>query len=97
MAFNREYMPLGWNTVDNKLNIENENDFSKFPTFTKYKSLTDKKLLEITGNVKDVQYGSDKKINKIFLYSDGTNPSSKPEHWDLYFNKLKKLSVLLKK
>ena len=95
MAFNREYMALGWNSVDYKKRINND-DYSDNPIFTKYKSLTKKKLLEIAGTEKSVRYGIDKKIDMIFLYEDGTNPSSKPEYWDLYFNKLKKLSVLLR-
>lgn len=41
MAFNREYMTVGWNSVEYKKNINND-DYSDNPIYTKYKSLTEK-------------------------------------------------------
>lgn len=97
MAFNREYMPLGWNTTDFKMNIQNDEHYSDKPIYTGYKALTDKKLLEIAGSEKNVRYGEDKKINMIYLYDDKTNPSSSPEYWKYYLDKIMKLSVLIRK
>lgn len=97
MAFNREYMPLGWNTTDYKMNIHNDEHYTDNPVYSTYKAITDKKLLDIAGSGDSVRYDENNKINVIYLYDDKTNPSYSPEYWKLYFDKIKKLSVLIKK
>jgi|SRR5690554_1114119 len=96
MAFNREYMPLGFN---NRANSGNPGtNFLEMPIYTKYKRLTEKFLLEIADNENSVKRNGDNEIIKVFLYNDGSNPrnqsADKTILWDRYFGKLKKLSKL---
>ncbi len=91
MAFNREYMPLGFRTK------ENEN--GGLPVHAYYKGLTDKLILEIVGNDKiGINFDEQGKINRFWLYSDSTNPmnqSSKDnKYWAIYWDKLEKLARL---
>jgi hypothetical protein len=84
-AFNREYKPLGWNT----------DDFIKeevYPVYTKYKGVTDKKLVSLAYGTEGVHFDENGKINKILFYNDGINPQSYPKYWSLYFDKIKALS-----
>lgn len=84
--FNRGYHPLS----KTKSNLEdNTNEFS----FTKYKGLTEKLLLEIADRF---EKGSDDKINKIWFYNTTTNPinSNKNDDWEKYFTIIKKLGKL---
>lgn len=74
MAFNREYMPLGFNNIDFKEHVGVSYDDK--PIYAKYAGLTEKLLLELAfdeekGIIKD----SNGKIKTIFFYNDGTNPS----------------------
>lgn len=93
MAFNREYVPLGWNA-----NLEySSNNFADYPIYTKYKGLTDLKLSEIAGSLDMIHKDSDGKIIKIYFYDDKTNPSSSPKHWDLYLKKIKAISSFERK
>lgn len=97
-AFNREYMPLGWNeinTIDTTGITESGTDK---PIYTKYSKLTEKKLLEIAGSADMVNYDSEGKIYRVFLYDDGSVPSRKnpsKKDWDNYFEKIKMLSGLI--
>lgn len=93
-AFNREYMPLGWNTQSSKKNIADDNVYSENPVYTKYRGLTEKKLVEIAGSTDRIILDSNGKIERVFLYNDNTNPQSSPKYWDEYFQKIKILSNL---
>lgn len=95
-AFNREYVPIGWNTRVAK-DIFSDDSYSETPIYTEYKALTDAKLLKIAGNEDAVRRDSEEKINCIFLYNDKTNPQSAPQYWDDYLAKIKLLSTLEKK
>lgn len=94
VAFNREYMPLGFNNTRLKGEV-----FENTSIHTKYKKVTDKLL---TGLAWDSEHGIQRnekgEITKIFLYNDGSNPRNqskdKKELWDSYFDKLKQLSSL---
>ncbi|AQX90691.1 hypothetical protein [Elizabethkingia anophelis] len=95
IAFNREYMPLGFNDYNFKGEVEE--DYSDKPIYTKYKGITEKFLNEIAfdqerGIIRDDQNS----IKRVFLYDGSVNPSlTKSEiHWDSYFEKIKKLSKL---
>jgi len=92
-AFNREYHPIGWNTTS-EISIHEDSAFAENPIYTRYKALTDSKLLKIAGGEESVKRDSEGKIMMVFLYNDGTNPSSKKEHWNAYFDKIKELSIL---
>ncbi|MDR6546668.1 hypothetical protein J2810_002774 [Chryseobacterium rhizosphaerae] len=103
MAFNREYMPLGFNDVSLKEHVGKS--YHDKPIYTKYNSITEKLLLELSfDGEKGVRRDSSGKIEKVFLYDDGTNPSSgydskneEEKMWNDYFQKLKKISELRRK
>lgn len=87
-VFNREYKPLGWNTYQH-INQE------EYPVFTKYKGLTEAKLLKLACPKEDtVRRDENGKIHTIWFYSDGTNPKDNPIYWNDYFEKIKILSKL---
>ncbi|MCB0476726.1 MAG: hypothetical protein KDC84_01085 [Crocinitomicaceae bacterium] len=95
MAFNREYMPLGYNNTMYK-NIPNVL-YTDLPIYTQYKIKKGQlDFLESDGT----QYNDKGEAIKYFLYDDETNPANqtldKKELWDLYFEKLKRLSKLKK-
>ncbi|MDQ2720357.1 MAG: hypothetical protein M3Z26_11445 [Bacteroidota bacterium] len=90
MAFNREYMPLGYNSMDYKDSNETYSDMS---IYTKYQRLTEKFLIDIAHSPEGIQRNEKDEINRIFLYNDGTNPvnqsTNQKDLWDNYFNKLR--------
>ena len=94
MAFNREYMPLGYNNTSYKGNPGK--DFLDLPVYTKYDKISDKLLAEIAWGEEGIFRDDNDKIVKVFLYNDRSNPLNqkpdKAEIWDDYFEKLKKLS-----
>lgn len=95
MAFNREYMPLGWNSTENQESIFKPVPYETLPIHTAFDKLTDKVLLSAAGP-DGVMTDDDGQIVTIFFYSDATNPTNFPtaENWKAYFDKIKKLSVL---
>ncbi|MCF8243743.1 MAG: hypothetical protein K9J37_02500 [Saprospiraceae bacterium] len=93
VAFNREYMPLGWNSQFVRNSIVDEHAFDDLPIFTAYKGMTDKQLMKIVDSPQAVQYDESGKIKTIFLYNDGTNPQTFPEYWNDYLKKIKLLST----
>lgn len=96
MAFNREYMPLGYN--DTSFKGAPGYDFQDKPIYTAYKNLTEKLLLELANKPTSIDRDENNKIKRVYFYDDGTNPvnsmKDKPELWQRYFEKLKKLSQL---
>lgn len=92
-AFNREYAPIGWNTYS-ATSIHSDGAFSENPIHTKYKGLTETKLLKIAGSEKFVKRDDQGKINMVFLYDDATNPNYPNGIWANYFKKIKELSTL---
>lgn len=96
MAFNREYMPLGYNNTEFKGSPGQS--YLDLPVYTKYKKIPEKLLFELAENESSLNRNKQGEIDRIFLYNDGTNPvnqsSDKKILWDKYFEKLKKLSKL---
>jgi len=92
MAFNREYMPLGFN--DQKYKEHPGHSYKDIPIYTKYKRLTDNFLTKLVGDEKFIARNSDGEITKVFFYDDATNPvnNTKSELWESYFNKIQKLA-----
>lgn len=89
-CFNREYMPLGWNKAEQP-SINHGGAFAHLPIYTRYKGLTEAKLLKLAqGTVRRDDNG---KINMVFFYNDRTNPQSEPEHWNKYFERIQLLST----
>ena len=91
-VFNREYMPLGWNTEDGQQSIHVETAYNEFPIRTKYKGLTEKAILKILPNPDRIQRDKDGQIVTIFFYEDKTNPQSTPKYWGDYFDIIKAFS-----
>ena len=96
MAFNREYMPLGYNNMDFK-GLPGSS-YLDLPIYTEYKNIKENQLLELADDDTSVHRDENGIIEKIFLYDDGTNPvnqsKDKNDLWEKYFNKLKTLSKL---
>lgn len=96
MAFNREYLPLGYKDMD--LKRDPGTSYSDLPIYTKFNGITDKLLFELAQDESSIQRDENGAIIKVFLYNDGTNPRNQSrdekELWDTYFEKLKKLSKL---
>lgn len=92
IAFNREYMPLGWNSITSKEpdNFEN-NVYGHLPVYTKYKNISDKKLNELILNNDWVKLDESNKISVIWFYDDRTNPTVS-KNWNNYLELIKKLS-----
>ncbi len=95
-TFNREYLPLGFNDTSYKDRLPKA--MEGYPIWTKYKALHEKTLIRLAWNDSGIRRGEDGKINQIWLYNDGSNPSAtnKKEHWDAYFEKIKRLSQFQK-
>jgi len=97
-AFNREYMPLGFNDTSSKLKEsmgfiigeDTNNAYNQYPVYSKYTNISEKLLLSIA---EGTQYDTQGKIVRIFLYNDATVPY-KGKNLDNYFEKLKILSKL---
>ena len=67
-AFNREYLPLGWNErEDSPVDINSDNAFGNIPIHTEYEKVTEKKLFEIAGDEKFVEILMGKLI--VFIYT----------------------------
>ena len=96
MAFNREYMPLGYNNEKHKGSPGQS--YLGLPIYTKYKRVSEKLLLEIAHDESGIQRDEEGNIATVFLYNDGNNPMNqsreKEELWNDYFTKLKKLAKL---
>ncbi len=93
-AFNREYLPIGWNSESRQQSIYANDAYNDVPIYTKYARVTEKQLLQIAhgdGGVKRTDGGD---INMVFLYNDRSNPVISPEFWDEYFKRIKLLSKL---
>lgn len=91
-AFNREYVPLGWNSKENSKALD---DYTDLPVYTKFKGLTEKRIEDIIAKVdrpSAIQRDDDGNIIRVFFYDDATNPQSNPKYWDRYFEIIKQLS-----
>lgn len=100
MAFNREYMPLGFSTTDYPKENNPTDHFPNLPIHTKYKGLTEKVLLSIavdSGGEPAIERDENGKINKVWFYDDRSNPRNQEREskkvWDSYFDKLKVLAM----
>ena len=98
MAFNREYMPLGYNDMNYKKADNPNNSFLDLPIYTKYKNVTEKVLLKLAAaDGESIKRDEQGKIKTVWFYNDSTNPAGQSkdvkEYWDLYFEKIKVLST----
>ncbi|WP_319589665.1 hypothetical protein [uncultured Draconibacterium sp.] len=102
MAFNREYMPLGFNSKDHRTDFFPEKEIEGSPIYTRYRGLTEKVLLSIAArDGESVRRDEKGEVYEVWLYHDGTNPmnqSSKSNpYWKEYWAKLEILSKLQRK
>jgi len=93
-AFNREYMPIGWNETLNQGNVHEDGCYPEFSIHTKYYSLTDKKILSIIKDEKRIHRNEDGTIKFVHLYTEQTNPISSKLYWNQYFEIIIALSKL---
>ncbi len=93
-AFNREYMPIGWNSKEKQESIYGPYSFKEFPIHTKYKGLTENKIFKIVGNVDAIHRDDDGNIVTVHLYDSVTDPENSPENWKRYFRIIESLSKL---
>lgn len=99
MAFNREYMPLGYNDTEFKKGGMPHNGFLSLPIYTRYRGLTERILLKIAARDGEAIKRNEKgEITEVWLYNDATNPmnqtSNKNSFWKPYWEKLEILSKL---
>jgi hypothetical protein len=85
VVFNREYLPLSWNSKDFQESIYSEDFYINLPLRTKYKGLTENAILKIIKNPNGIKRDDSGKISMIFFYHDRTNPQSNPKYWNSYF------------
>ncbi len=96
LAFNREFVPIGWNEKHTGQSISAEDSYAELPIRTKYKNATEKILKQLIDETSAEEYDAQGNIKRIFLYEDGTNPVNynTKENWDTYLKKIKILSQL---
>lgn len=100
MAFNREYMPLGFSDSKYKRDGLPNESYEEYPVYAKYKGLTERLLTILAENAGEYSMRYDEKgdINMIFLYNGTTNPIKQVDksgyHWQNYWSKLTMLSKL---
>jgi len=95
ITFNREYQPLGVNEYD--FNSLNGDLLNKIPLHTKYKGLTEKKLISLAYSENGIHRNEKGEIWRIYFYNDKLNPTAKNAQkllWDNYFEKIKEISKL---
>lgn len=92
-AFNREYMPLGWNSTQHKKSIQDDTAYAEYPIHTKYSGVTELRLMKLGTSENYIQRDEKGEIHTLFLYDDNTNPSLNAEGWDMYLEKIKLLSM----
>jgi len=92
-AFNREYLPLGWNSKKDQQTIYDDSPYGEFPVYTTYKNLHDDDLNAIAMDADSIYRDEQGRPHIVFLYSDNSNPVYAPQFWDAYFQKIKTLSL----
>lgn len=93
-AFNREYLPIGWNSIRHIKSIRIENVYSEIPIYTKYSGLSDSKLRKLAHDSKAIKFDDKGKILRVFLYDGRTHPINSSANWAAYIEKLKILGAL---
>ncbi len=96
MAFNRDYMPIGFN--DNSKQYElNLNEDIGYPVHTGYNGLNEAVLEMLSSNSSPSERDQMGHITKLWLYDDLSSPIKNGKHWPAYIKKLKTLSKLQRK
>ena len=98
LAFNREYMPLGFNNT--KFKGMPGKSYSDLPVYSNYGNIPEFVLLALASeNPAAVFRDKENNIIKVFFYDDASNPvngiGNNMDLWDEYFFKLITLSKLI--
>ncbi|MDD4761387.1 MAG: hypothetical protein PHU66_11345 [Bacteroidaceae bacterium] len=94
MAFNREYVPIGWSKETPKESLMDKDAYNTYPIHATYKGLTDNKIEKIIKEENCIERNEKNEIVTIYFYSDKTNPQSSNHYWNDYFAIIKELSKL---
>lgn len=94
MAFNREYIPIGWSKQTPLESLKDRDAYNSYPIHTVYKKLTDKKIEKIVKLENRIERNEKNEIIMFWFYDDKTNPQSSNQYWDDYFSIIKELSKL---
>ncbi len=100
IAFNREYLPLGWsNDEDVKKTVGHNDVYPNLPLHTGYLGLSEAILKKIAWSEDEEGIRRDQqgKIYMVFLYCGNTNPKQNYNFWKIYFDKIRILADLRKK
>lgn len=71
MAFNRDYMPLGYRGGEFGIGV----NYINAPVEYNFENIPENILRQIAGNG-NVEIDEKGKLRKVFLYNDGTNPAN---------------------
>ncbi|WP_071145743.1 hypothetical protein [Bacteroides ihuae] len=92
MIFNRDYLPLGMTRKEEDSFRGNEKKF-----YFAYKGVTEK-LLDKLGEGENIKRDENGKITEVWLYNDGTVPTTMngvvADRWEIYQGKLKLLCLI---
>lgn len=88
--FNREYLPIGWNSNKNAESIYSiTKPYQNYPIHTKYKGLTDDEILKNIKNKELIKLNNNGEISTVFFYNDSSNPTNIKGDWSSYFDIIK--------
>ncbi len=96
-AFNRDYLPLGYNKKPDTFLPEEE--YLNLFQFTKYPRMTDSFLVKVALSPDKVKLDESGKICRIWFYDDSTNPVSHDSklNWSSYWERVEAVAKLSKK
>lgn len=96
MAFNREYLPIGFNDVT--LKGMPGHDYMEYSIYAKYKKISDAVLTKLTSLSEgcSIQKNELNEIVRIYFYNDNTNPTNNSTNsancWEMYFSIIRAIS-----
>lgn len=96
-VFNREYVPPGHNENKDRRSLDEGGIYANLPVYTKYRGLTEAKILKIISDPTAIQRDKEGRIEFVWFYRDATNPQTHPQYWERYFEIIKALSAFMKK
>jgi hypothetical protein len=97
IAFNREYLPLGWNSDEDVTKTVGHNDiYCDMPLYTSYPNLTETLLKKIAWGEDGIKRDENGNIKMVFLYGGGHHPRLGIPQQENYFQRILLLSELRK-
>ena len=94
VAFNREYLPIGWNKAKSEIRIDSADTLEHIPVFTRYKELTHSEVAKVIKDI-DLLHIVDNELKTIYFYGDNNYPPSSDENWLKYSTIIRYFSKLL--